>query len=359
MCDDADHQHRDHHHVAHEPLRVPEELGAYRGEVLGLEPVDAVTITTLVDNSSDMLLADTGPAHRVALGSGPASPNRFSTTGRSPVGMVAEHGFSALVEVTTSAGEVRRILFDTGISPDGMVENMARLDLDPGDIEVVVCSHGHFDHTMGFDGLARRLGRRNLPVVIHPAFWSQRRLAFPGREPFELPSPSRRAMEDAGFEIVERPDPSFLLGGSVLITGEVARTTDFEQGFPFHEALADGEWRPDPLILDDQALVVHVRDQGLVVLTGCGHAGIVNITRYARHLTGIDKVFAVIGGFHLGGVLFEPHIGPTVDGLAALAPKVVVPAHCTGWRAQHALAGRLPDAFVPNAVGTRFELRAA
>ena len=150
--------------------------------------------------------------------------------------------------------------------------------------------------------------------------------------------------------------PSFLLEGSLLITGEVDRTTEFEKGMPIHQALRGGDWEPDPLILDDQAAVLHVRDKGLVVLTGCGHAGIVNIVRYAKKLTGIDEVYAVIGGFHLTGGLFEPIIPQTIAALVAESPAIVVPAHCTGWKAVHRLASELPDAFVPNSVGTRYEL---
>jgi len=88
-----------------------------------------------------------------------------------------------------------------------------------------------------------------------------------------------------GFTIVEERQPSFLLDGAVLITGEVDRTTEFETGFQGHEALRDGEWRADPLILDDQALIVSLGDRGLVILSGCGHAGIVNTVRFARKLT--------------------------------------------------------------------------
>ena len=131
-----------------------------------------------------------------------------------------------------------------------------------------------------------------------------------------MPTTSRRAMVDAGFDIIENRRPSFLLGGSVLITGEVDRTTSFEQGFAVHQAYRDDRWEPDPLILDDQALIVHVRDRGLVVLTGCGHAGIVNIVRYAQRLTNVSTVHAVIGGFHLSGPLFAPIIGATCDALA-------------------------------------------
>jgi len=150
--------------------------------------------------------------------------------------------------------------------------------------------------------------------------------------------------------------PSFLFDHSILVTGEIDRTSGFEPGFPPQQALRDGRWEPDPLVLDDQALIAHVRDKGLVVLTGCGHAGIVNITRYARRLTALDHVHAVIGGFHLGGAIFEPLIPRVCDELAALSPDVIVPACCTGWAAQQALAQRFPLAFIPNTVGTRIEL---
>ena len=130
-----------------------------------------------------------------------------------------------------------------------------------------------------------------------------------------------------------------------------------------HQALRNGSWQPDPLILDDQALVVHLRGRGLVVLTGCGHAGIVNTVRYARVLTGVEHVHAVLGGFYLTGKAFEPiigpTIGPTIDRLAALAPEAVLPAHCTGWQATHQLANQLPNAFIPNSIGTRLELAVA
>jgi 7,8-dihydropterin-6-yl-methyl-4-(beta-D-ribofuranosyl)aminobenzene 5'-phosphate synthase len=273
-----------------------------------------------------------------------------------PDALVAEHGLSLLVTVTKDERR-HRILYDLGASPDGVVENMRRLDIDPRDIEAIVCSHGHFDHTAGLDGLVRRLGGTvRLPVVIHPHFWRRRRATLPGRPPFELPTTSHRALVEAGFEVVEEGQPSFLFERCVLVTGEVARTTGYEPGFPFQEAWDGAAWRPDPLVLDDQALVVDVKDRGLLVITGCGHAGVVNICRYARRLTGDRPLYAVVGGFHLNGPLFEPLIPRVLDDLAALSPRVVVPAHCTGWRAQHAIAARFGSAFVPNSVGTRFEL---
>ena len=324
-----------------------------------LEPVDAVTVTTLVENVYDIFMPDQRPAYR----SGPGSTKgRLGTAtmlnGSVPDQLVAEHGFSVLLEVQRQ-GRTHRLVFDLGASPNGMVENMRRLDLDPKDVEAVVCSHGHFDHTAGLDGLARYLGRAKLPVIIHPDFWNRRRALFPGRDPVELPTTSRSALEGVGFTVIEERQPSFLLDGSVLVSGEVPRVTGYEPGFPFQEAWRSDHWEPDPLVLDDQAIVLNVRDQGLVVITGCGHAGVVNITRYARVLTGQDRVCAIIGGFHLNGPVFEPLIDRVCADLLEMSPSWIVPGHCTGWRAQHAMGRVFGESFVPNCVGTRLVLGAA
>ena len=324
-----------------------------------LQPVDAVTVTTLVDNSSDVLLPDEGLVRRWGpfgtAGPIPVAPTAMAEGGKTADFLRAEHGFSALVELRVE-GRLRRVLFDAGVSTDGLIANLDRLAISPDTFEAVVLSHGHFDHVMGLDGLARRLGRTNLPVLLHPDFWTRRRIAIPGGVVWELPTPSRAGIEGAGFQIIEDRQPGFLLDGRLLVTGEVDRATDFERGMPAHQAWRNGDWQPDPLIHDDQAVLLHVRDKGLVVLTGCGHAGIVNIVRHAKHLTGIDRLHAVLGGFHLTGPAFEPIIPATVAALAAERPDLLVPAHCTGWKAHHALAAGLPQAFRPNAVGSRFEL---
>jgi hypothetical protein len=153
-----------------------------------------------------------------------------------------------------------------------------------------VCSHGHFDHTTGIDGLIRAVGRVNLPVLIHPHFWRRRRLQLPGREPQEIPTTSRSALAGAGFDIIEERQPSFLFDRSVLITGEVARTTGYEPGFPPQQAWLDGSWQPDPLVLDDQALIVNVRDRGLVVIAadrGRRTAG--PRDRHPEHVRGVSR----------------------------------------------------------------------
>lgn len=323
---------------------------------IALEPVESVRITTLIDNVSDLSLVDQGPAKRFPLAAHRRDlPAAFLEGGVTYDALQAEHSFSALVTFTR-AERRHTLLFDAGLTPDGVSANMARMELTPKDAEAVVLSHGHWDHTTGLDGIVRTLGRTNLPVIIHPHFWRQRRIALPGREPYELPTTSKSALRGAGFEIVEEEQPSFLFERSLLVTGEVERTSGFERGFPPQEAWLDGGRQADPLVLDDQAIILHVREKGLVVLTGCGHAGIVNIVRYARRLTGVETVYAILGGFHLGGPIFEPVIGPTCAALAEIAPRVIVPAHCTGTRATHRLAALFPDAFIQNSVGTHFDL---
>lgn len=346
----------DHRFVA-VPSTVIEPYGDLTDPIT-LAPVDAVTLTTLVDNNTDLLLTDQGPVHRYSLLSAAAGarlPTTVLDTDAYDVPL-AENGFSMLVTVSR-AGREHHLLFDAGMTPDGLCGNMRRLDLSPSDIELVVLSHGHTDHITGLDGFIRAVGPANVPLVVHPAVFSKRRIAIPGLLEFEFPTLSRTALRESGVDVIERRQPSLLLDDSVLITGEVDRTSDFELGMPFHEALTDGGWTPDPLILDDQALIVHVAGHGLVVLTGCGHAGIVNIVRYARRLTGIDRVAAVVGGFHLASPASEPIIAPTVAALVDIGAEAVIPAHCTGWRAAQAIATAMPHAYIPSSVGSRLELR--
>ncbi len=337
---------------------IPRAADGPAVDPITLDTVDEIEMTTLMDNSFDGLLPSYDGVSRASLRTS-SVPTTFFDGGHTGAGMVAEHGFSALVTVRR-AGSRATLLFDTGVSPEGMATNAERLGVDLSGLHGVVLSHGHADHAGGFDGLVRLRGRRGLPLTVHPAVWTRRRLSLPGGNPVELPTLSAGALGREGFEVVERRVPSLLVDGSILITGEIDRTTEFERGMPAaHEAWDGGVWRHDPLVVDDQALVVHLAGRGLVVVTGCGHAGVVNIVRHAMRLTGVDRLCAVIGGFHLGGAFFEPVIEPTVAALRDLRPDLVVAGHCTGWRAQHALAAALPDSWVPSSAGSSYRLTAA
>ena len=325
-----------------------------------LTAVDRVEALTVIDNVMDALLTNTDVAKRLAVGGHdmkrlPQVEAPLLEAGHAAEAPVAEHGLSFLVSVTLDDTR-RTILFDTGSTVDGLVHNLRVLGVNPAEVEAIVLSHGHFDHTTGLNGLAKRL-QPLPPLVLHPDFWLRRRVALPGREPYSLPTTSEEKVRAAGFPVAERREPSLLLDGSLLVTGEIERTTEFEQGLAVHQAFRDGEWQPDPFIYDDQALVVNVRGQGLVVITGCGHAGVINTILHARKLAGIERVYAVIGGFHLATSSLESVVWPTVEALAEFAPDVIVPAHCTGWRATHALAAAFPDAFIPPSVGTKYVLQ--
>jgi 7,8-dihydropterin-6-yl-methyl-4-(beta-D-ribofuranosyl)aminobenzene 5'-phosphate synthase len=313
-------------------------------EPLSLKEADAVEITTVLDNTCDMLLASSATVRRASLGT------RLGRTA-----LRAEHGFAAAVKVS-GAGTSESLLFDAGLSRDGLTHNLDVLELKPHEMHAIALSHGHADHTNGLGGMLRRLGGRRMPLLLHPDALLQRKVVLPDGHEMKLPPPDARVLRHDGVELVEERGPSYLLGNLVMITGQIHRTTDFETGFPIHFARIGKQWQPDPYIHDDQALVVNLRGKGLVVLTGCGHAGVINTVRQARALSGVERVHAIIGGFHLTGPLFEPVIAPTVAALRDIAPEMIVPAHCTGWRATHLIAREFPGAFVQNSVGTRFVL---
>lgn len=310
-----------------------------------LREVDNVEILSLLDNTIDLLMAGTQQIERF-----PLRPDALMRES-----LIAEHGFAALV-TATCGNTSESLLFDAGLSKRGLIHNMDVLEIRPNELHAIVLSHGHADHTQGLMGLIERLGTRKMPLLLHPDAFLERKLIFPDGHELNLPPPDRSLLSQDGIDLMEESGPSYLLSDLVLVTGQIHRSTPFEQGFPIHYTRMAEQWQRDPYIHDDQAVVLHVKDKGLVILTGCGHAGAINTIRYAQELTGINKVYAVIGGLHLTGALFEPLIQPTVTALKAMKPALIVPAHCTGWKATHALAKELPEAFAPNSVGTRFIL---
>ena len=312
-----------------------------------LAPADRVEVTVVIDNYLDVLMAaQEGVSRYQAQDLGAADQ------------LVAEHGFSALVSVELG-GDRQTVLYDAGLTPHAVARNLDVLQVPVGDLRAIVISHGHADHHGGLEGLFRRRGRTALPLVIHPDAWRERRVAFPSGGEVRLPPPSRADLEAEGVEVLEERAESLLLDGAALITGQVDRVTEFETGFPIHEAREGDRWCPDPMVWDDQALVLNVRNRGLVIVSGCSHAGVVNVLRHAQRLTGEPRVAGLVGGLHLTGGLFEDRIGPTVEALSAARIGRILPAHCSGWKAVHAVARAMPDAFVQCAVGTTVTFDAA
>lgn len=310
-------------------------------ERVTIKPVDIIDLTILVDNSVDTLLPSTETVLRA-----PLAWDHFDHEH-----LIAEHGYSLLLTIYKD-GQNESLLYDAGLGRNTAIHNLDVLGIRVNDLRAVVLSHGHADHHGGLEGIYNRVGRQHLPLVLHPDAWRERKVVFPTGSEIKMPPPSRGDLDREGWDIVEERGPSLLLDNSVLVTGQVERTTDFEKGFPIQLARTDSGWEPDTWIWDDQAVVAYLKDRGLVILSSCSHAGAINVIRHAQRMTGIEHIYAFVGGLHLTGGLFESIIPRTVDELARIGPEFIVPGHCTGWKATHELARRLPNAYVQTSVGT-------
>jgi 7,8-dihydropterin-6-yl-methyl-4-(beta-D-ribofuranosyl)aminobenzene 5'-phosphate synthase len=267
---------------------------------------------------------------------------------------LAEHGFSMLIRVLRGRKSVS-ILFDTGVSADGVVKNAKRMGLNLNEVEYIVLSHGHYDHFGGLVSALKTINKANLPLIVHKDMFRKRGTVNSDGTIRTYPEfPTRRQLSSA--ELIDTKQPLLIGDGVILVTGEIPRETSFEKGYLRHKALINGSWQPDPLILDDRAVVFNVRGKGLVIISGCAHAGIINTIAYAQRITGVSSVYAAMGGFHLAGKENERRIEQTVKELKQLKPKLVVTSHCTGWRAMCSIASTLPDAFIWNSVGNLYKL---
>ena len=310
-----------------------------------INEVERVEILTLVDNYIDMIVGGNSDViHRA----------KVSHSKRESI--LAEHGFSALV-TTVSKGQERTMLFDFGLSTHAAAQNADTLHSDLTKVEAVALSHGHLDHFGGLEEMAKRIRPQNMEFIVHPAAFRLSRRVGRSGEKTDILTPVKEDVEKLGFHIVQTREPYSLLGGNVLFLGQIPRTTEFERGIPNATYEENGLEVTDDLV-DDTSLVMNIKGKGLVVLSGCAHSGIINTVRYAVQATGIQKVHAIMGGFHLNGPAFEPVIGETLVEMLQLAPDYIIPTHCTGRNAIMAIENALPDAFILNMSGTKLTFQA-
>ena len=256
---------------------------------------------------------------------------------------------------------------DAGPEGYAIERNGARLGVDFAAIESLVLSHGHWDHCGGALAALGMMkdGRRGraASAYVHPGMFRPRARRMPAGDiiPFR-PIPSPAEMTAAGAAVISTAEEQLVLGDRFFVSGEIPRISAYERGLADHLAQRDGDgsWEPDPLIMDERFVAVHVRDKGLVVLTGCSHAGVVNVLTHARERFPGVPLFAVMGGLHLSGAGPEKIIADTVRDMAGFGLARIVPAHCTGWRAVMALVTAFGEPVVtPAAVGKLFSLLTA
>ena len=314
-----------------------------------------VAVTVLVDNTADLLVKSTETVIRFK---------------EEP--LLAEHGFAAIIDLPDGP---TRVLWDAGFTDFALPANMLRMEIDPGTIDIIALSHGHGDHTAAMTWLINAMGRRPqvrewdedatmdeilewvkgnpVELVAHPAAFRERwGIDDDGKKWGPRSFGARLEWEAAGARIIPSEGPH-RLGEGCWTTGEVPRLSFESAGLGRGRYYRQGtKFLPDKLE-DDQAIVINVRGKGLVVVAGCAHAGIVNTVNYAREISGVERVWAIMGGFHLAPA-DDDEIQRTIDEISRLRPAMVVPTHCSGLKAINEFARQMPEAFVQGAVGTKY-----
>lgn len=264
--------------------------------------------------------------------------------------LLGQHGVSYWLEAERR-GSTKKILVDVGQNPEALLFNVGKLGIPLREADAVVLTHCHYDHTQGLTRILEAIGRKNVPVIAHPALFRLNFVTDPFFQHVGVMQGDRAEdLRAAGAELVLVSGPLQLMPG-LSTTGEVPRVTDFEEvGIALSTLDENGRVVPDSMP-DDLSLAARIEGKGLALVTGCSHAGIINILRHV--LTPGEKLEAVIGGLHLVEAPDE-RIEKTVEALAGYSPSLVAAGHCTGFRAQAALYRVLGKRFTPLGSGAVF-----
>ena len=242
-------------------------------------------------------------------------------------GLIAEHGLSMWLEY-----QGLHILFDTGQSCV-LEKNARKLGIDLNHADVLVLSHGHYDHTGGIPCVLGRNDRTE--VYCHPGITRQRYVIRDGKpRSIQISAPSLSAISNhPGNKLHWTPEKT-MLNDRIGITGSIPRTTAFEDtGGPFY---LDTEGKHEDDIGDEIALWIETT-RGLVICLGCSHPGMINTLNFICSETGIQDIYAIVGGFHLNSA-GKQRIQKTIDALQTFSPENIIPCHCTGEYAMKAMA---------------------
>ena len=318
--------------------------------------VDSLEVLVLVDNTTDSLSSnprDVLPEWSVLFTGG----KLHILSGQNIC--CAHHGLSLLIAAQVG-GRTRTLLFDAGPAAATFERNAAMLGVDFSSIEAVVLSHGHWDHAGGLvaavESIARSRGEGTFTCYLHPGMFRQRATKRPdGQLYVNEPVPDPERLSRAGAKVISSRAAQSVADGAFYVSGEIPRVTSYEAGVPNHltRSADDKSWEPDPLIMDERFVSVHVRNKGQFVFSACSHAGLINVLTHARSVFPSIPLYGAMGGLHLSGIN-ERVIPETVADLKKFGLQLLAPGHCTGWRAVSQMAREFGDELVPSAVGKKY-----
>jgi len=274
---------------------------------------------------------------------------RITTLSENTAGLgnfLGEWGLSILVET-----DGPNILFDTGQSISAS-HNADILGVDLSQIDKIVLSHGHFDHTGGLRQVLRKIGKE-IEIIAHPDIWAVKYSRREGQEDKYIGIPfQRQELESLGARF-NLTTESVRLTDNIMTTGEIPMATDYEEIEPYLVVKEGNRFKQDKL-LDDQALIINT-EPGLVVILGCAHRGIINTLYHAQQLTGVKTIDTVLGGCHLMDAS-EERIRLTIAALKELGVQRLGVSHCTGLPASAIMAQEFGDGFFFNNAGNMLSL---
>ena len=331
--------------------------------------VDRLVMTNLVDNIYDIF------AKGGKLGNVDVKRSNLPFPYGSDVALLSEHGLAYHLESFRGAEE-KQILLDFALTPHTLTNNYQGLRVEPAKANALIISHGHVDHYGGLLDLATSLQGHGKPGLTLYAggrdTFCHRWVVQPDGKTLDYGELKQDALEARGLKVVLAEEPT-TVEGHAMTSGHIPRITAFEMSPPAArlEAGATGsgcdatfhfppgtikvEAKPGDLVKDifwgEHATAYNVKDRGLVVISSCGHAGIVNSVRQLQKSTGVEKVHAVVGGWHLAPYP-DDIIDKTVGALKEIDPDYLIPMHCTGFRAMMAVQREMPQKLIMPSTGT-------